>query len=45
MRLTQVDVKGAPLLGAGVKVAALHVEITCADCLGPQPVEQRHLGP
>lgn len=43
-RLTQVDVEGAPLLGAGVEVATFHVEITRADRLGPQPVEQRHLG-
>lgn len=44
-RLTQVDVEGAPLLGAGVEVATFHVEITRADRLGPQSVEQRHLGP
>lgn len=44
-RLTQVDVEGAPLLGAGVEVAALHVQVARADRLGPQPVEQRHLGP
>ncbi|TNN30512.1 hypothetical protein EYF80_059336 [Liparis tanakae] len=44
-RLTQVDVEGAPLLGAGVEVAALHVEIARADRLGAKPVEQRHLGP
>lgn len=40
-----MDVEGAPLLGAGVEVAAFHVEIARADRLGAQPVEQRHLGP
>lgn len=45
LTLTQVDVKGAPLLGAGVEVTALHMQIARADGLGPQPVEQRHLGP
>ena len=40
-----MDVKGAPLLGAGVEVSALHVKVARADCLGPEPVEERHLGP
>lgn len=44
-KLTQVDVKGTPLLGTGVEVAALYVQVARADRLRPQTIEQRHLGP
>lgn len=40
-----MDVKGTPLLGAGVEVAALYVQVARADCLRAQAIEQRHLGP
>ena len=41
---TQVNGEGSPLRGASMEVVVLHVEVACADCLGPQSVEQRHLG-
>lgn len=44
-KLTQVDVEGTPLLGTGVEVAALYVQVARADCLRPQTIEQRHFGP
>lgn len=44
-KLTQVNVKGTPLLGTGVEVAALYVQVPSADRLRPQAIEQRHLGP
>ena len=37
--------EGAPLGGGGVEVPVLHMEVASADCLGAQPVEQRHLRP
>lgn len=40
-----MDVKGTPLLGTGVEVAALYVQVARADRLRPQTIEQRHLGP
>lgn len=36
--------KGAPLRGAGVEVAILHVEVPRADRLRAQPIEEGHLG-
>lgn len=45
MCLTEVDVEGAPLLRAGVKVPPFHMKIPGTDCLGTQPVEQGHLSP
>ena len=39
-----MDGEGAPLRGAGVEVAALHVKVARGDRLRPQTVEQRHLG-
>lgn len=40
-----MDVEGTPLLGAGVEVASLHVQVARADRLRAKAVEQRHLGP
>ena len=31
--LTQVDGEGPPLGGAGMEVAVLHMQVSCADCL------------
>ena len=36
--------KGSPLGGGGFEVAVLDMEISGADSLRPQPVEQRHFG-
>lgn len=44
VKLTKVDVKGPPLLGAGQEVASLHVKIPGAHCLGAQAVKQGYLG-
>lgn len=40
-----MDVKGTPLLGTGVEIAALYVQVARADRLRPQTIEQRYLGP
>lgn len=39
VRLTEVDVEGAPLLGAGMKVSPFHVKISGTNRLGTQTVE------
>lgn len=43
--LTEVDVEGSPLLGAGKKVPPLHMKIPGTDRLGTQTVKQCHLSP
>ena len=40
--LTKMDVEGAPVGRAGLKVVAFDVEVPRADSLTSEPVEQRH---
>lgn len=45
MILTQVDGESAPLGGTGVEIVVVDVQITRADRLGTESVEQSHFGP